>query len=215
MMTVRAATGEIEANPALPYGVKPAWLEYHAPYSTLLGIVSTPGWASQPRQLVPTLVAIDTRTGWIRVIRAYPGLSKVTQGVSALDEAGERAFFLADNRLVTVHARSGAILAQPVVRAPLACLGYDAPTATLAAITVLNGATTLVRVDPRDGTLRPIASYPAIPGTVQGVSTLEAGQLTFLAGGRLVTVTVATGKVVENLPFGGTLALLEGGPRRS
>jgi hypothetical protein len=207
LYTVDTATGAPVSSPAIDPATSILGLEYDDAADVLYGM-RNPGDGGKQ------IVTYDPATGVATPISASisPSLG-VPGGVTALDAAGNRFFFIGTpsaefvHRIYTVDTVTGAVLGNPTVDPATSILGleYDAAEGVLYALrNPGDGGKQLVRLDPATGAAVAVSGNISPPlGIAGGVNALDAAGNKFFFIGvpsaesdfRIYTIDTATGAV--------------------
>ncbi len=210
LYTVDTATGAPVSSPAIDPATSILGLEYDDAADILYGM-RNPGDGGKQ------IVTYDPATGVATPISASisPSLG-VPGGVTALDAAGNRFFFIGTpsaefvHRIYTVDTVTGAVLGNPTVDPATSILGleYDAGEGVLYALrNPGDGGKQLVRLDPATGAAVVVSGNISPPlGIAGGVNALDAAGNKFFFIGvpsaetdfRIYTIDTVTGAVPSN-----------------
>jgi len=212
--TVDTVTGALLSSPIIAGSVlEPVQsLDYDAVEGVLYA-VRNPGDAGRQ------VIRLDPATGVVTAVSASIMPPNGTPGgVSSLDEAGNRYFFVGTpgvettQRIFTVDTATGVLLGSPTIAGgpttPVLGLAYDAAENKLFAFRNPGDAgRQIVIIDPATGAVTPVSGSISPPlGSMSGVVALDAAANQFFFTGvvtgetdwRLYTVDTSTGAVVNN-----------------
>jgi len=210
LYSVDTGTGAVISSPAIDPATSILGLEYDDAADVLYGM-RNPGDGGKQ------IVTYDPATGVATPISASisPPLG-VPGGVTALDAAGHRFFFIGTpsaefvHRVYTVNTVTGAVISNPTVDPATSILGleYDDAEGVLYALrNPGDGGKQLVRLDPATGAATVVSASIAPPlGIPGGVNALDTvGNRFFFIGVpsaesdfRIYTIDTATGAVPSN-----------------
>ena len=211
--TVNTQTGALLSSPVIAGSATASVqsLDYDAGEGVLYAL-RNPGDAGRQ------LVRLDVATGAVTPVSASIMPPNGTPGgVSALDEAGNRYFFVGtpgvetSQRIFTVDTATGALLGSPTIAgvgATVLGLAYDAAEGKLFGFRNPGDAgRQIVVIDPATGGVTPVSASISPPlGSSSGVVALDAaankfffiGVVTGETDSRLYTVDTSTGAVISN-----------------
>jgi len=212
IFTVDTVTGALLSSPTIAGGASMPFqsLDYDAGEGALYGLRNPGDSGRQVVRIDPVTAAITPVSASIDAPNAAPS------GVSALDAAGNRFFFVGtpspdpNQHIYTVDTATGAVLGSPAVGAGVAVLGmvYDAAESKLFIWqNPGDGGRQIALLDPVSGAVTPVSASIAPPlGSSSGVVALDAaGNRIFFAGtpsaetdARIYTVDTSTGAVISN-----------------
>jgi hypothetical protein len=192
LFAVDLLTGGVISSPQLTAGYNPNFLEFHPGTGVLYGIFHETATTTE------RLVTIDPTLGTITPVGAgIAGCCGIPSGVSALDAAGDVAYFIgkfnADPpgdpfRIFALDVPTGGLLSSPVLPAGFNhnFLEFDRSPGTLYAVVFSTATTTesLVVIDPTTGTQTPEGAGVAGCCLVSsGVSAIDPnGDLLYFVG---------------------------------
>jgi|SRR5215212_813217 len=218
LYTVDTATGAEVSSPQIDPATSVLALEYDDANDVLYGLRT-------PTDAGKQLVTYDPVTGIATAVSASiaPPLG-MPGGVSALDAAGQRFFFIGTpgaetgQRIYTVSTATGAVLGNPTIDPATSVLGleYDAAEGVLYALrNPGDGGKQLVRLDPATGAATAVSASIAPPlGIPGGTNALDASGNRFFFIGvpsaetdfHIYTVDTATGAVPASPAIAGSAA---------
>jgi hypothetical protein len=163
------------------------------------------------------LRAIDTATGATTVLSTLPSLDAVVTGSSAVDRDAGRLYEAGSGsdgmgrRIFTIDAKSGAVLASPVMDTPCINIALDpAGKGRLLCVATASDGKQLRALDPATGATSVLGAIPRLDTALQGITALDTQALVLYQIGkakgdpatRLFGIDVKTGAVVSSPGLG-------------
>lgn len=166
------------------------------------------------------LCAIDTATGATTVLSTLPSLDAVVTGSSAMDRGAGRLYEAGSGsdglgrRIFTIDAKSGAVLASPVMDTPCTNIALDPTSAgRLLCVATASDGKQLRALDPATGATSLLGAIPLLDTVLQGITALDTEALVLYQIGkakgdpatRLFGIDVVTGAVLSSPGLGAEL----------